>query len=348
MTVTTIQEFRCPACGHPMGQEEYKHVCEKIGKLIETTADTQVEKLKKEYNHIIQERDKEHQQEIQKREKLHNQEVETKVSQQVQLQLKEYEKKAENERAIVRQTYEEKLRKKDEEIEAADKIKQAIRDNEQTHRQIETQYKEHISRIEKENFRIKQINEKQKKIIENISPELRGTSGEINLFDDLHKAFPKDEIIPKRVGIEMADVVQTIVTENGEKVAPPIAWDNKVKEKVEKDDIDKAKRYKTIHNTDYSVIVTATDIADKNSSNSLIERREGVWLVNRTIVVETAKLLRSFIIRMAKITISNKGRTSKQVKLYERMTSTEYTRTIQQRRVSIYSIIICQAYLYRV
>ena len=125
MTVTTIQEFRCPACGHPMGQEEYKHVCEKIGKLIETTADTQVEKLKKEYNHIIQERDKEHQQEIQKREKLHNQEVETKVSQQVQLQLKEYEKKAENERAIVRQTYEEKLRKKDEEIEAADKIKQA-------------------------------------------------------------------------------------------------------------------------------------------------------------------------------------------------------------------------------
>ena len=168
------------------------------------------------------------------------------------------------------------------------------------------------------------------------------------MFDDLHKAFPEDEIIPKRVGIEMADVVQTIVTENGEKVAPPIAWDNKVKEKVEKDDIDKAKRYKTIHNTDYSVIVTATDIADKNSSNSLIERREGVWLVNRTIVVETAKLLRSFIIRMAKITISNKGRTSKQVKLYERMTSTEYTRTIQQRRVSIYSIIICQAYLYRV
>ena len=101
---------------------------------------------------------------------------------------------------------------------------------------------------------------------------------------------------------------------------------------MEKDDIDKAKRYKTIHNTDYSVIVMATDITDKNSSNSLIEGKEGIWLVNRTIAVEAAKLLRSFIIKMSKMTISNKERTSKQAKLYERMTSMEYTRTIQQRR----------------
>ena len=91
MTVNIIQEFRCPACGHTMAQEEYKHVCEKIGKLIETTADIRVEKLKKEYHHIIQERDEKHQQEIQKREKLHNQEVEPKVSQRVQLQLEEYD-----------------------------------------------------------------------------------------------------------------------------------------------------------------------------------------------------------------------------------------------------------------
>ena len=150
-----------------MGQEEYKHVSEKIGKLIETTADTRVEKLKKEYDHIFQERDEKYQQEL-----------ETKVSQQVELRLNEYEEKA---KKAMEQRYQHKLIERDE-----------------VHRQKETQYKLHISRIEQEN-------ERQKKIIENIPQELRGTAGEIVLFDHLRGAFPKDEIIKKKVGVEMAE-----------------------------------------------------------------------------------------------------------------------------------------------
>ena len=63
------------------------------------------------------------------------------------------------------------------------------------------------------------------------------------MFDHLNDAFPKDEFILKKVGVKMADVIQTIVLENGEKLAPPIAWDKKTdKGNISKDDIDKAKR----------------------------------------------------------------------------------------------------------
>ena len=130
----------------------------------------------------------------------------------------------------------------------------------------------------------------------------------------------------------MADVIQTIVIENGEKIAPPIAWDMKMGEKVKKEDIDKAKRYKIIHNTDYSIIVTANGITDRDSNNTLIGTREGILLVHPSIVVQIAKLLRSFIIEMAKHARSNDGRASKQANLYDLLTSAEYARTIKTRR----------------
>ena len=122
------------------------------------------------------------------------------------------------------------------------------------------------------------------------------------------------------------------MTENGEKIAPPIAWDRKTGDSVTTEDIEKAKKYKTIHNTDYSIIVTAKGITKRDSNHTLIGTREGIYLVHPTIVVEIAKLIRSFIIRMAKTTISNKERASKQDKLFEWMTSVEYARTIGQIR----------------
>jgi hypothetical protein len=45
------------------------------------------------------------------------------------------------------------------------------------------------------------------------------------LFNDLHNAFPDDELVSKKVGVEMADVIQTVVIKNREKIAPPIVWE---------------------------------------------------------------------------------------------------------------------------
>jgi hypothetical protein len=57
--------------------------------------------------------------------------------------------------------------------------------------------------------------------LDTIAPERRGTAGEIILFDDLHAAFPQDRLMPKIVGKEMPDIIQTIVAENGERIATP-------------------------------------------------------------------------------------------------------------------------------
>jgi hypothetical protein len=132
--------------------------------------------------------------------------------------------------------------------------------------------------------------EEQKKKIENMSSEFRGTRGEIHLLDILQSAFPNDKLVPKKVGVDMADVIQTVVTENGEKTAPPIVWDRKTPDKITPKDICKAKNYKTNHNTDYSVIVTERGITTKDSHNTVFGMREGIYLVHPTAVVDIARI----------------------------------------------------------
>jgi len=80
----------------------------------------------------------------------------------------------------------------------------------------------------------------------------------------------------------MADVIQTVVTENGEKIAPPIVWDRKTSDKVTPSDICKAKQYKTTHNTDYSIIVTEKGITKKDSNNRMFGERDRIKLVHPT------------------------------------------------------------------
>jgi hypothetical protein len=96
--------------------------------------------------------------------------------------------------------------------------------------------------------------------------------------------------------------------------------------------ISQAKEYKTKHNTDYSIIVTEKGITKNDSNNSLIGSREDIWLVHPTMVVEIAKIFRSFIIESAKQTSSNENRTSKQAKLYDYLKSPEFVIAIQMIR----------------
>ncbi len=94
----------------------------------------------------------------------------------------------------------------------------------------------------------------------------------------------------------------------------------------------KAKKYQTLHNTDYSIIVTEKGITKKDSHTTRFGMRESIFLVHPTAVVEIANLIRRFIIESAKQTSSNKGRTSKQARLYDYLKSPEYARTIQTIR----------------
>jgi hypothetical protein len=45
---TTVIEFKCPACGHLMGEEEYELASEKMKKIVQDTSNGQIEKIKSE------------------------------------------------------------------------------------------------------------------------------------------------------------------------------------------------------------------------------------------------------------------------------------------------------------
>ena len=141
-----------------------------------------------------------------------------------------------------------------------ERIRQAVIGVEVRYKQTEEQYKLQHIRIEADNKKLMDRVEKLQKTLDNIPAELRGTAGEFILVDELKREFVMDEIKPKRVGVAMADAVQVVVTEMGERINTPIVYDRKMGDSVTKSDLVKAKNYKTIHNTDYSIIVTTKGI----------------------------------------------------------------------------------------
>lgn len=108
-------------------------------------------------------------------------------------------------------------------------------------------------------------------------------AGEKYLYDKLKSTFGQDILVVKKVGVEMPDVVQTIVLENGDRVSTPIAWDSKTGDCITAKDIKQAKRYKEICNTECSIIVSAKGITEKDSDGGragLMGYRDGILLVH--------------------------------------------------------------------
>jgi hypothetical protein len=134
----------------------------------------------------------------------------------------------------------------------------------------------------------------------------------------------------------MPDIIQTIVTENGNKICTQILWDMKTGETVTSTDLEKAKKYKEKYNTDYCIIVTAKGIRSKDSKiyqTSLIGKREEVYFVHPTMVGLLAQLTRNFIIEKAKLIQNNNGKDTKQMKLYEYITSSARFRKMEEKMI---------------
>lgn len=278
---TEIVQFKCPSCGHLLGEEEYRHACEKnqiqIDEIVKEKSLQKIEQLKIEQSKEIHR--------LNKRFELEREnEVNTRVA------------KALNEEKVWMQLkHEQDLAEKDKQIDAAksqqdERIRRAIIDNELKHAQKENEFELQHSRIEANNKKLLERVEKLQKTLDNIPPEVQGTSGEFSLIDELRNEFRR-EISPKKVGVAMADVVQVIVTDTGEIIKTPIVYDKKTGEKVSVSDIVKAKNYRTVHKTDHSIIVTK-DI----KNNRFTEVRDGVLLVHPVAVVDIAKRIRWFLI----------------------------------------------------
>ena len=320
-----LSRFRCPLCGHILGEEEAKNAQQKKQKEIEETVQRKLQEQ-------IKESQLEREKEIQKINELNKLNREADINVRV-------DKKLSEEKTLMQLKYSRELEEKDKQIQAArlentehidEKIREALSNNEIKYRQREAERELHRTRIEADNQKLMEQVEKLQKTLDNIPQELRGTASEFVLSEELRKEFPFDEFRTKKVGVAMADVIQNIVTNSGEKLSIPIVYDRKTGETVTKLDIAKAKSYRTIHNTEHSIIVTDKGIKD----NRLSEEREGILLVHPRVVADIAKRIRSFIIEMSKMAQCNKGRQTKQAKLYNYFTSAEYYRDFEEINVT--------------
>jgi hypothetical protein len=107
-----IAEFKCPACGHLMGEDEYRHACNEFNKKVRATCDEEIEKLKVVHSEDLCAQDEKYRRKMQEQEELHRLELDDKIRHEVQIQLTEYEVKSKNEKATIIEKYEQKLRKR--------------------------------------------------------------------------------------------------------------------------------------------------------------------------------------------------------------------------------------------
>jgi hypothetical protein len=323
---TEIIEFRCPTCGHVLGEEQYSIACQEVNRIVTERVEESI--AVKDVQHIkeIQGLEDRHRKEMLELDRRMKAEIQSKV-----------DKSMNEERA----KYTQALEDKDRQIEATkseldtvtlEKVNQAVAENEAKHAQKDSEFELKFLRA---NQRIKELmdhGEKLQKTLDDVPAEFKGTAFENSVANQLRNAFKRDAIREKEYGKEMADIVQTIVTDSGETIPIPIVYDTKIPDSVTAKDIEKAKRYKTIHNTDISIIVTKKGIKQKDcvgEPSSLIGIREGIFLVHPSILVGVARLMRNFMIENTNQKKINNGAESKYQKMYDYITSPERFRKIQ-------------------
>jgi hypothetical protein len=322
---TEVQEYRCPTCGQLLGQQEYLHAIEKLQEKITETSQQQKSHDSERICELECALTEATQQMSEFKENVEAT-VRARVNEEIVWRDMNHNKQLEENDRKHRQELTDQQNKHNHEVESVkSKATTFAKEKEEGYRQREEENKLRISRLDEDNRKLQLQVDEQRKKLDAISSETKGTAGENGLFEELKQTFVVDKISCKKNGVQMADIVQYIVTEKGETVPTPIVYDKKTGRKVYAIDLEKAKNYKNIHETDYCIIVTH-DIADKSRD---MEVREGILLVRPRAVVDTAKLIRSFIVEFWKHEKENRGKDSKKERLYEFFTSPEYNRDIQ-------------------
>lgn len=162
--------------------------------------------------------------------------------------------------------------------------------------------------------------------------ELQGEAGELDLYESLTNAFPNDFFRRQKRGTESADIIQTIRT-TSESLDTQIVYDNKESKSITKTDLDKAKKYKKIHGTNYVIIVSA-NLPKKDITNGFFGKKEGILLVHPSVVVEMSRQIRTGIIEISKLSTSKEDKQEKESKLYDYIINQEFSMLLQ----SIYDI----------
>jgi hypothetical protein len=342
-----LPEFKCPLCHSSLESEDYYQAIEDLKKKVSETYGEEHKKAKQDFEEKLEKINKSHKEEMAslkssylEQTKTLKTEIEGSYKQQLEELKKTYDKlgkdNQKNFTALekqIRADCKKEIREKEKNLSELKReqtrmekiaFEKGKSNADIDRKKLENDIKERDLQIE----RFKRDADDLKKQLQQSQSELKGEIGEIDLYTNLTQAFEQDFFTRQKRGTAMGDIVQKIRTTSAS-METPIIYDNKQAESVTAKDIEKAKKYKEIHATEY-VIIVSSNLPKKDVKNGLFGEKEGILLCHPCIVVDVAKQIRRAIIEIGKQSESRKDRENKESKLYDYIRSSEFASTVEK------------------
>ena len=169
-----------------------------------------------------------------------------------------------------------------------------------------------------------QVDDLKRKLEKKTNDEL-GDGAEVEVYDELRKAHPRDDIQRVKKGPEGgADIVHKIL-ENGE-VCGTIVYDSKNRTAWRNDYVVRLRKDKLAAKAEYAILATRVFPAGCKQ----LAVREGIILANPARVVALVDMLRTNAVHMAGLRLSAKEREGKMASLYDFITSDRCRQLFEQ------------------
>src|SRR5919109_1726919 len=164
-----------------------------------------------------------------------------------------------------------------------------------------------------------------KRKLEQGSQQLQGEALELSLEAMLKSAFPLDEILPVRKGVNGADLIQRVRSPSG-LVCGTILWEAKQTKAWQPAWLRKLKDEQQEIGAEFPVIVTA---AMPKDAREPFLRESDVWVARFDAARPLAELLRSTLVELHKQRQANLGRSEKMEVLYNYICSPQFAQRLK-------------------
>ena len=340
--ITDLKESKCPLCRRELASDEYDAALGELQNKVEESYKLEQESLEKEHKTKLEQLHAQHDDLLENQRQSHESEIkrlESDISGSYKKQLefmeenydtmtKQSQKQFTELQKTLESQHEKELVEKEKEVSKLKKDQAAFKKSviETTKAEFDLKSHEQQQEIRERDIQITRFKDEVdvlKKQLSQSQSELKGEAGELDLYEMLTHAFPRDFFRRQKRGTSSGDLIQQIRTTTGV-VDIPIVYDNKSAKTITKTDIEKAKKYRKIHGTNY-VLIVAKNLPKTNVPNGLLGQKEGILLVHSSIVVEVAKQIREGIIEISKLSKSKEDQNTKQTRLYEYIISSEFS-----------------------
>jgi hypothetical protein len=147
--------------------------------------------------------------------------------------------------------------------------------------------------------------------LEKKSAEERGEGAEVNLFEALKEAFPRDNIKRVGKGAQGADIIHEFVHNN--KVCGRIVYDCKDRSQWRDDYATKLRADQIAAKAEHAILSSRTFPKDQRQ----LCERGGVLIANPARVIALVQLIRRHAVQLSTLRLSNEKRAQKTAALYE-------------------------------